>query len=431
MKVLYSKFTRERVPEFQQETTIFMDDAGLKKVQKRALRKEGGRHIKNMYENYRKFTEKDCPYFLECEYDESGVIFPFVEGESLYEKMVAAVQKRDRQKFLEILDSYMKIVRSCLYEQVAFAPDEKFNRIFGDASELAGMPASRYLDVDLTFDNIIINQDDEIKIIDYEWIFDCPVPEKFAVYRAMFAFYLKHGGQLKGLITEEEYYQYAEITPKMRVCFAKMNDAMMDFIMGREQIKEQYLRDVRMFAEIHRENTAFSQIFLDTGNGYTEEESFVYPIGNTGLHKRIVLDLEKYPDLKSVRIDPLNMPCAIQIKELSLETDQGRCEVRINEMLTNAGDIYDGLFEFQGSDPQMILMNAENENWKRLTVDFQILYYKNNEGDIKISEEHISDILKNLHQQKEDIRLLKAKMKYIESTKAYGLLLKDKVNKVK
>ena len=86
MKVLYSKFTRERNPQFQLETSIVEDEQGIKTVQKRALNPSGKKHIVNMYENYLRFSKKDTSYFLECTYKDDKVIFPYVEGKSLYAK---------------------------------------------------------------------------------------------------------------------------------------------------------------------------------------------------------------------------------------------------------------------------------------------------------------------------------------------------------
>lgn len=431
MKVLYSKFTRERVPAFQQETTIFLDDTGRKKVRKRALKEAGQKHMQDMYENYIRFKEKGCTCFLECEKEESGICFPFIEGESLYEKMVAEVRKRNKEGFMEILQQYEEIIGQCVYKRESFQEDEKFRKIFGDGSELTGMEASRYFDVDLTFDNIITDRNGCVRIIDYEWMFDCLVPVKFAVYRAMFAFYLKHGGQLAGIITEDEYYQYAGIDRKMRNLFAKMNACMMDYIMGKEDIKQQYQKSVRMFSEMSREEVFFSQVFIGTREGYSEAASFLYPIKHKEFHKRIVLNLEKYKDLQSLRIDPLNTACAVQLGEICLKTEKGSRVIRNNEILTNAEEAYNGFFEFTGEDPQMILMNDRDEQWKSITIDFDILHYKNNRGNIIVSENQMSDKMKEIQRQKEHIHLLQAKIAYIENLKIYGLLLKDKVDKAK
>ena len=98
MKVLYSKFTRERNPQFQLETSIVEDEQGIKTVQKRALNPSGKKHIVNMYENYLRFSKKDTSYFLECTYKDDKVIFPYVEGKSLYAKLVAALDLRDKER---------------------------------------------------------------------------------------------------------------------------------------------------------------------------------------------------------------------------------------------------------------------------------------------------------------------------------------------
>ena len=52
MKVLFLKYNRERISEYQTETMIF-EDAGKRHVRKRAVTSEAMAHVQKMIENGR------------------------------------------------------------------------------------------------------------------------------------------------------------------------------------------------------------------------------------------------------------------------------------------------------------------------------------------------------------------------------------------
>ena len=460
MKVLYSKFTRERNPQFQLETSIVEDEQGIKTVQKKALNPSGKKHIVNMYENYLRFSKKGTSYFLECTYKDDKVIFPYVEGKSLYAKLVAALDLRDKESFCHILRKYKEILKKSVYDVTSFKEEERFKSIFGIHSFPDNIKAARFLDVDLTFDNIIIDHQDQIKILDYEWIFECLVPVNFAVYRAAFAFYLKHGGQMNGIMTEDEFYAYLGIEQKEKKIYGEMNQSMMAYIMSSSSSFNNYKKEVRFLYELVQEPTLFSQIYIDTGSGYSEEESVVYPLKSTKLENTISLDLEQYPNLCAIRFDPLNLPCGIKIYDIYAITRNGKTTIPFWNLLSNATKIYEEEVDFLEEDPQIIIVMKKEEQWKTIEIHYEILFYRekeqirqygNKEGALKLlekenalflkrefafkkrEEEYRKDLavaINELKSLEENNQLLKDKLRYIEETKVYRLFLKEKVEKL-
>ena len=449
MKVLYSKFTRERNPQFQLETSIVEDEQGIKTVQKRALNPSGKKHIVNMYENYLRFSKKDTSYFLECTYKDDKVIFPYVEGKSLYAKLVAALDLRDKE-----------ILKKSVYDVTSFKEEERFKSIFGIHSFPDNIKAARFLDVDLTFDNIIIDHQDQIKILDYEWIFECLVPVNFAVYRAAFAFYLKHGGQMNGIMTEDEFYAYLGIEQKEKKIYGEMNQSMMAYIMSSSSSLNNYKKKVRFLYELVQEPTLFSQMYVDTGSGYSEEESTVYPLKSTELENIIKLDLEPYKELRAIRFDPLNFPCGIKIYDIYAITKDGKKSISYSDFLSNATEIYEEEADFLEQDPQIIIEIKKEEHWKKIVIHYEILFYRekeqiicygNQDSALKLLEKEnelflkrefafkkreeeyrtsLANAISELENLKERDQLLKDKLRYIEETKAYRLFLKEKVKKL-
>lgn len=460
MKVLYSKFTRERAPRFQLETSIVEDEQGMKTVQKRALNLSGESHIHNIYENYLRFSQRETSCFLECIYKDNRVIFPYVEGKSLYAKLADALGKRDKECFCSILDEYKTIVKNSIYDVTPYKEEEMFTEIFGRHIFPDHISAARYVDVDLTFDNIIIDQDDKIKIIDYEWMFECLVPINFAVYRAAFAFYLKHGGQMGGIMTEDEFYVYLGITQEEKEIYREMNNSMMSYIMSEDPSYKKYKRKVRFLNEFIREENIFSQIYIDTGNGYSEEESIIYPLKNSELQNEIEIDLDKYENVQAIRFDPLNLPCGINLMDIYAVTEEGRTDIPFTLFISNAVGIYENEIDFLDGDPQMIIEIKKEAQWKRFIIHYEVLFYREKDvisqyGDMEKTlqflekenelflkreyafknreEEYrasLSAAISELEQLKETNQMLKDKLRYIEGTSVYRTLLKGKVDKL-
>lgn len=75
MKKIFSKFTRERDPRFQIETSIYLEN-GEKFAAKRPLSEASAAHVAALYENYRYFRENGVELFVPCEPFGMGLGFP-------------------------------------------------------------------------------------------------------------------------------------------------------------------------------------------------------------------------------------------------------------------------------------------------------------------------------------------------------------------
>ena len=63
---------------------------------------------------------------------------------------------------------------------------QEFQSIFGEQEGLEGKEASKMLNIDLTLDNIILEEESgKPQIIDYEWVFPFPIPVDF-IFTARF-----------------------------------------------------------------------------------------------------------------------------------------------------------------------------------------------------------------------------------------------------
>ena len=192
MKKIYSKITRERAPKFQIETAIYQDKTGKKYVAKCPLSTESEAHIANVCQNYKAFSRQSDTLYVECQIEGDGLRFPFISGKSYFEYLLEEAKKDDEANFLRILQEYKDKVKDLYQECQPFTSSEQFTQIFGVADGQDGTLAVSKLNIDLTFDNMIIAENGQTKVIDYEWVFDCLVPFKFVYFRAVKAFFVKN-----------------------------------------------------------------------------------------------------------------------------------------------------------------------------------------------------------------------------------------------
>ena len=265
---------------------------------------------------------------------------------------------------------------------------------------------------------------------------------------------------MNGIMTEDEFYAYLGIEQKEKKIYGEMNQSMMAYIMSSSSSLNNYKKEVRFLYELVQEPTLFSQMYVDTGSGYSEEESTVYPLKSTELENIIKLDLEPYKELRAIRFDPLNFPCGIKIYDIYAITKDGKKSISYSDFLSNATEIYEEEVDFLEQDPQIIIEIKKEEHWKKIVIHYEILFYRekeqiicygNQDSALKLLEKEnelflkrefafkkreeeyrtsLANAISELENLKERDQLLKDKLRYIEETKAYRLFLKEKVKKL-
>ena len=322
MKKIYSKFTKERDRRFQIETAIYVTEDGKKAISKRALLPEGQEHIDNMYQNYQYFKEQGICLLTPCRMEHKAVFFDFVTGDSYYTQILQALENKDQDRLQLVLEKYKDIFETMYPAQTPFEKTESFVSVFGNIDIPSEMSAVKKLNIDLTFDNLVENGENT-NILDYEWIFDFPVPVKFSIYRALFAIALKHKAALNKLMTEDELFEYFNISKEERKIFAQMNDGFMFYVEGKDysysRTLNQYKQEVYYFDEEMKTEPSYAQIYLDRGMGYSEENSRMFPILKEQREVELEMTLDPLHMPREIRIDPLNT--SVMIRMIYMEAD--------------------------------------------------------------------------------------------------------------
>ncbi|VAY87968.1 Possible glycosyltransferase [hydrothermal vent metagenome] len=191
MKILYVKNNSERAKEFQLKTIIF-EENGKKFVKKQILCDEAIPHLKKMKDSYIKLTLSivNPKIKLAKIIDETkdSLTFEFIDGISL-EKRFDDAKKQGKDKSNQIIDEYIKLLKTG-FKTTTFDSKtmitNKYKKIFGnlDYSKLDGeLCFDGISNIDLIFSNIIY-KDDEIYLIDYEWVFDLSISVSYISFRS-------------------------------------------------------------------------------------------------------------------------------------------------------------------------------------------------------------------------------------------------------
>ncbi len=458
MEKVYAKFTKERSKAFRIETAIYQDQDGNREVVKTPLSPDSAAHVAKMYENSRYFAETGL--LLPCTMRGESVVFPFVTGKSFYQLLLEAVSSHNKASFFQVLEDYKGLLQRLYPERKPFEKTEEYERVFGPSDAVQGMESVCKLNIDMTFDNLML-QNDAVQILDYEWIFDFPVPVKYAVYRAVYALCVKTGAQLTGFVEEEELYQFMDLSKEERTVFFRMNEAFMRYVEDGEQSYAKMLQAYRKpaLSVIDKEESQifFAQIYWNTAAGYCEEQSQSYTVSADQEDVTLSKNLTQIADLREIRIDPLNVSVLLEDLHITVGTEHGFREIRPEEMRTNRLGDTGETFLFETEDPQVILTVPEGESWRSIRVEFRILQkrvdqlgsYKavleqefekqlrklsdqcsSLEGQLSEREQRLKENAEKLEQQERQIARYRDKLTCIEHSRIYKTLLKSKIDQL-
>lgn len=449
MKKIYAKFTRERAESFQIETAIYEGKDG-KKVSKRPLNEKSKEHIEKMYENYIYFCAHGSEYYTPCQKDGREIFFPYIEGDTFYNRLLLALRDEKIDQFFVLLQEYQDFVRNfCVQETEEFQMTEEFRDIFGDQKGLEGKEASRMLDIDLTLDNIILEESTgRPQIIDYEWVFPFPIPVDFIFYRTVLAMYVKHGQELVQLVDPENLYELFHLSQEDRATYQSMNEHFNAYVNGGEESYEKtlkaYEKNTYEWERLKEGSIQFTQIFAAKDLNFKEEDSMVLRLEESQMEVKAEMDLRPYDHIGMLRIDPLNEPCEIEMGKIYLYAGETRKEIVHQDLKNNAILNRGNIYLFEDPDPMFLIPMDPEMKWDKIEVNFCFLLKDQlkkeqvyqmvrlvNDIENKLARKmvELETRCEQIGELKEEILRLQGRLKFIESTKAYRWFIKKKVKK--
>lgn len=229
-RTLFAKYNRTRKEEFQIATRI-LEEKGGRYVEKAALDSPGAWHILSFERNYaplRSFNPAVQVLEPHMSSDGRAVRFGFLEGETLAERLGGEI--RDGKAPVEAIRSAMKMLFDVPEAQLRpFEVTPEFTEVFGDIPKLEDA-SYKVSNIDGLFENIMVVEG-TLYCLDYEWIFDFPVPAHFVQYRNLAYFYYRYEGLLDYAGLEAFLLEFS-VSREMAAIYSSMEQAFQAYVHG-------------------------------------------------------------------------------------------------------------------------------------------------------------------------------------------------------
>ncbi len=191
-RVSYVKVSSNR-REDKRICTLIDEQAGT--VRKAWLTPEGEAHVRDMLR-----WQGDHGAFrnIPCRAAEGGIEFDLLRGTSLLETLTELDRSGEEVQLSERVKAVFDLMRSA---EPDCEPQERdrFEEVFGKASENSGFHWKRNLNIDCIPENLFPRQDGGYDVIDYEWCFDFPVPVEYVFWRFVLQLERACGKPLPGI----------------------------------------------------------------------------------------------------------------------------------------------------------------------------------------------------------------------------------------
>ncbi len=430
----YIKYTPFRKKEFSLKTIIENVD-GKKIVKKASTNLESNAFIKRIFDNYQLLKKsyvniEICKVYQNQAEDE--ILFEFIEGHTLTDILIDFINKNDKKSFIDLIYEYKSLIldKNRIQTKKAFSVTNKFIEIFGQYEGIFPFDYMSITNIDMSFDNIIINNDDYY-IIDYEWIFTFPIPFKYVIYRNINYLYTILGSQIeiKKFISLNELFNLYEIYDDDICTFQVMEKNFNKYVFGDNfSINSKFLKSNYNLNQIneykyHNLQNFYSQLFWDYGEGYEEKNSIAKNI--TISNKNTIEINYKVENLKikNLRFDPLNENCIIELIDAKiLHKDNEEQALKAN--FSNAFHVDLNKYYFSTDDPNIHFTIDSDVNITE--VKFQLRYISYDSRTINLIEEKI--ISENTKNEMKISELQNQFISAVESRDHFLSLYNDVIN---
>ena len=316
-RVIYCKYSNDRAERFMLRTDIVKNAAGYE-VRKVPLTKAAEKHVRNMKsweEILDRSYKKNHISANRCELRSGTACFEFLKGRTLEAELDELRSRKDYSGLLSRLFWFRELLTETLKpEAKPFKVTETFLEMFGSPSFEKAYEGADVNNLDWIFGNLM-ETEAGIQIIDYEWTFPVQVPVEYLLWRAL-SLYLHSREDLEhlGLMAQ------MGISPREEEIFAGMEHHFQMWLLdGTVTIGARYLatagRTIGLPEMTGRAEKDQIQVYVDTGSGFRESESFRL---RTEPDKQGIVHLELLlPEgVRALRLDPAETPCLLKVRRL-------------------------------------------------------------------------------------------------------------------
>ena len=404
---LYAKYGNDRMDRYRVCTVIDRNTNGVKRVFKLALSTHANPHVDSLNENYERLTEQFANTGLvpvKC-YLQKGrergvalagvapkakdsVRFDYVSGITLEDYLNLLESDGQYEKMEQIIQEYCRKLNSSA-DVTAFCHSAGFDEVFGKRDFKKKYVALSPCNFDMIFSNIVFDENDMEKgkwtVLDYEWVWDFPIPIQFVIYRALyyhfrnrsddgFAAYLAKKGT--------DVYSLCKIDIGERMLFNEMEHSFQVYIIGGAASLEvmQVLMPsttiridniVRMGSYLRNLDTP--RIYYSRGSSFSPDNQINVIANVDNGHVFLAVPFERY--INSLRIDPTEYPCLLHIEGLRYILDDG-FKQDAGEVIVNGYKLSENTFVFDTVDAQIIIEGIP-QNARSLEIEYHITMIEN------------------------------------------------------
>lgn len=320
---LYVKINNDRADAFRIGTSIERQQ-GEMKVVKYPLCKQAASHIRTLYKNGNSTPSALFQNLQGTLVDGGGIAYPYLMSNSLDSEVEQLIEKGQADAIVTLLhqvfDAYGKDAKDCAdYETDAF------KKVFGQVTMEKALPCVQPANIDLICDNIFPTEKG-YQVIDGEWVFDMPIPLAFVIWRCINELYTKHA-PLPKVIERKSFMAEFGIDDSMSEVFWHWATYFAKEYVGSAKL-ESYIQPMEMFSidqilqEKRLEHLLCSSLYVDLGEGFSEEQKLYSEVLLERDHFSITYDLHKITDdlqkIQALRFDPLEgHACVCNIEQVT------------------------------------------------------------------------------------------------------------------
>ena len=394
-KIDFVKYNRDRLPQYRTETTVWSSPEGPK-VRKRALSSEGEGHIQNILVNQalieRSLPGANLPHLIRTK---EGVEFDFIEGSLIESMLLDKASKGDREGFLNILNDYRSFLTS-LGKGDRKELQGVVRDLLADVPEVMNDDMMPVANLDLTFDNVIVDEDGRYWITDIEWVFDSPVPCSFIFYRSLYVLYLKQHRRLDPVLTFPEALVETGVPEDLWEPYRQACESFIDLVFGKDRphlIPQAYKRETQQLASLAQLQSREQQLYA----AQLELDAT----------KRALEEMMAHAKLREERLQQQEK----RLGELSDETESGKAELTEKDALLSTLRVdleserlrlsaLHGQYELERDHAFQLIRELENEKGRLSLITVELESERSNSsalhGQYELERDHAFQLIREL-----------------------------------
>ena len=355
-KIKYAKYSNDRADAFKIKTLLIewgSEGGTVRQIEKHPLSNEARGHIRQICHAYEQLLERfsggklrvnECKLKedLTSENGDTSVIFEYLEGITLEELLDECLERDDMGKFQTLFNEYL--------ERISYREETAIT------------------DYDLIFSNILIAEDGQWHIIDYEWTFEKAVEAKEIAFRAIYCYLLEN--EKRNKLNLDYILERLGVTEVEAESFRRQEMKFQKYVTGKrmsmEEIRDVINQPIYALSELQMLSPAEKQrekvqIYEDKGEGFSEEQSFFLEessnVEYSGTERKFRLVFEG--ERKALRIDPCSDFCIVYLEEI--RWNDKPVPLKGRSISTNGIRIGESVYAFSTQDPNITLQLAEGE----------------------------------------------------------------------